>query len=84
MGEGQEVESLMPARKNTPRATPAREVIAAAAVELGGVERLVGWVKEDVKNEGVFWGSLFPKLIALQSEAAAAEPVAYEVVVRFV
>ena len=68
----------------TSRATPAREVIAAAAVELGGVERLVAWVRKDDKNEGVFWGSLFPKLIALQPESDAAEPVAYEVIVRFV
>ena len=63
---------------------PAREVIAAAAAELGGVERLVAWVRKDDKNESVFWGSLFPKLIAVQLEGEEGEPAAQEIVVRFV
>ena len=73
----------MSARKKV-RSTPARETIAAAAVELGGVERLVAWIREDAKNESVFWASIYPKLIALQLEGENGGPVAHEVVVRFV
>ncbi len=40
-----------------------KEAILAAADELGGVERLVAWVKEDPKNETIFWGTVYPKLI---------------------
>jgi hypothetical protein len=62
----------------------AREAIAAAAVDLGGVERLVAWVKEDAKNESVFWASIYPKLIPLQLAGEDGGPVAIELVVRFV
>lgn len=72
------------ARRSSRRPTPAREAIAAAAVELGGVERLVAWIREDAKNESVFWASIYPKLIALQLEGEGGGPVAHEVVVRFV
>ncbi|MDB5692345.1 MAG: hypothetical protein JWO81_1408 [Alphaproteobacteria bacterium] len=64
--------------------TPAREAIAAAAVDLGGVERLVAWVREDAKNESVFWASIFPKLIPLQLAGEEGGPVALELVIRFV
>ena len=50
--------------------TEAKEVIAAAAAELGGKERLVEWVREDPKNEAAFWSSIYPKLLPLQLNAA--------------
>jgi hypothetical protein len=43
----------------------AKEVIAAAAAELGGEERLVEWAKEDPANERAFWTQIYPKLLPL-------------------
>src|SRR5262252_1586450 len=37
-----------------------------AVVQLGGLEALVAWVKDDKANERDFWTILFPKLIPLQ------------------
>ena len=48
----------------------AKEAIALAADRLGGVDRLVDWVKEDTANERVFWGSVYPKLLPLQVNGA--------------
>ena len=75
--------SAKPSRR-TRSLTPAREAIAAAAAELGGVERLVAWIREDAKNESVFWGSIYPKLISLQLDGEEGGPVRHELVVRFV
>lgn len=44
----------------------ALEAIALAADELGGVDRLVSWAKEDPLNEKAFWSSIYPKLLPLQ------------------
>lgn len=62
----------------------AREAIAAAAVDLGGVERLAAWVREDAKNESVFWASIYPKLIPLQLAGEEGGAVGLELVIRFV
>jgi len=48
----------------------AKDVIAAAADELGGVDRLVAWVKEDGGNEKVFWGTIYPKLLPHKIEGS--------------
>lgn len=48
----------------------AKEAIAEAAERLGGVDRLVEWVKEDPGNERVFWGTVYPKLLPLQVNGA--------------
>lgn len=58
----------------------AKDAIAEAAEKLGGVNRLVAWAKEDAKNESVFWGSIYPKLIPVQisGEDGKAIPVAVE------
>jgi hypothetical protein len=40
-------------------------MIAQAAAELGGVERLIAWVKEDPLNERAFWSTIHPKLLPL-------------------
>jgi hypothetical protein len=72
------------ARRSDRLSRPAREAIAAAAVDLGGTERLVAWVQEDAKNESVFWGSIYPKLIPLQLTGEEGAPLAVELNVRFV
>lgn len=43
----------------------AKEVIAAAAEQLGGWTRLVDWAKEDPANERAFWATIYPKLLPL-------------------
>jgi hypothetical protein len=48
----------------------AKDAIAQAAEELGGAARLVEWVKEDLSNERVFWGTIYPKLLPLQVNGA--------------
>lgn len=44
----------------------AKDAIAEAAEQLGGVNRLVSWSKEDPLNERAFWTSIYPKLIPVQ------------------
>ena len=51
----------------------AKDLIAEAAVKLGGLERMVNWVKEDPKNEHAFWSSIYPKLLPLQVSGAGAD-----------
>lgn len=53
--------------KGTPNKTTqaAKDMIAQAAAELGGVERLIAWVREDPLNERAFWASIHPKLLPL-------------------
>lgn len=53
----------------------AKEAIAEAAERLGGVDRLVDWVKEDPANERVFWGTVYPKLLPLQVTGAGGGPL---------
>ena len=52
-------------QKGTPNKLTAavRSVISQAAEELGGVDRLVAWAKEDPANERVFWSSIYTKLV---------------------
>lgn len=59
----------------------AKAVIASAAEELGGMERLVAWVKEDPANERAFWASIYPKLIPLTVAGDKDSPL--QVVSRF-
>lgn len=44
----------------------AKDAIAEAAEQLGGVNRLVEWAQEDAKNEHAFWAQIYPKLLPLQ------------------
>lgn len=53
----------------------AKEVIAAAAAELGGQTRLVAWAREDAKNEHAFWATIYPKLLPLQVSGEGGGPV---------
>lgn len=45
----------------------AKEAIEAAAEGLGGVNRLIEWAKSDPQNERVFWGTVYPKLLPLNT-----------------
>lgn len=55
----------------------AKEVIAQAAADLGGAERLVAWAKEAPENEKAFWSSIYPKLIPVQLAGDAENPVTF-------
>jgi len=44
----------------------AKDMIAAAAEGLGGLDRLIEWAKESPDNERAFWMSIYPKLVPLQ------------------
>lgn len=53
----------------------AKDVIAQAAAELGGADRVVKWAKEDPLNERAFWSSIYPKLLPLQVSGEGGGPV---------
>ena len=54
----------------------AKEVIAAAAEGLGGLERMITWAKSDPKNESAFWTSVYPKLLPLTVAGDKDNPLA--------
>lgn len=58
-------------KKGVPNKTTqaAKDAISMAADRIGGVDRLVDWVKEDPQNERAFWVSVYPKLLPLQVNA---------------
>jgi hypothetical protein len=56
----------------------AKDVIAQAAAELGGKDRLVSWVREDALNERAFWATIYPKLLPLQVAGDPNAPLAIE------
>lgn len=58
----------------------AKDVIAAAAEELGGKERLVQWAKSAPENEKAFWATIYPKLLPLTVSGDPDAPL--EVVTR--
>ena len=53
----------------------AKDAIAEAAEQLGGVNRLVSWAQEDPLNERAFWSSIYPKLLPLTVNANATVTV---------
>ncbi|CAJ0732832.1 MULTISPECIES: hypothetical protein [Ralstonia] len=64
-------------KKGVPNKTTqaAKDAIVIAAEELGGVDRLVAWVKADPANERVFWGTIYPKLLPLQVSGEGGGPL---------
>jgi hypothetical protein len=68
-------------RKGRPKGSPnkltqiARDVIAQAAEELGGVKGLVLWARAHPKNESAFWTSIYPRLLPLQVAGDPAHPL---------
>lgn len=55
----------------------AKDAIAEAAEQLGGVNRLVEWAQEDKKNEYAFWSSVYPKLLPLSVDGAVGVTVTW-------
>ena len=55
--------------------TAAKDAIAAAALGLGGVDRLIAWAQEDPLNERAFWASIYPKLIPVTLAGDKDNPV---------
>ena len=51
----------------------AKEVIAEAAAQLGGVDRIVAWAKEAPENEKAFWSTIYPKLVPLDTYVSGPE-----------
>jgi hypothetical protein len=64
----------------------AKEAIAMVAQGLGGAEGLLEWARRDEKNETIFWGTIYPKLLPLtiagDKEAPVAMTITREVVTR--
>ena len=58
----------------------AKDVIAAAAEELGGKDRLVMWAQSAPENERAFWATIYPKLLPLTLSGDPDAPI--EVVTR--
>lgn len=69
-------------KKGTPNKVTqaAKDAIAQAAADLGGSERLVAWCREDEKNEQIFWGQIYPKLLPHQLTGADGESLTVQLV----
>lgn len=67
-------------KKGVPNKTTqaAKDAIAQAAADLGGAVRLVAWAREDAKNEQIFWGQIYPKLLPLQVSGEGGGPLVIE------
>jgi hypothetical protein len=50
--------------------TTVRWVIGEVARQVGGVDRLVAWIREDPQNEFAFWTQIYPRLLPLRVEGA--------------
>jgi hypothetical protein len=64
-------------QKGTPNKVTAlaKDAIAGAADRLGGVDRLVEWVRANPSNEASFWQHIYPKLLPLQGSGDPDAPV---------
>lgn len=53
----------------------AKEVIAAAADGLGGLDRMIAWAQADPLNERAFWATIYPKLLPLTVSGDPTNPL---------
>ena len=53
----------------------AKSIIEQAAAELGGLQRLVEWVRADPKHEYAFWTSMFVRLLPVQVQDTGQDGV---------
>ena len=53
----------------------AKSIIEQAAAELGGLQRLVEWVRADPKHEYAFWTSMFMRLLPVQVQDTGQDSV---------
>ena len=64
----------------------AKEAIAMVAQGLGGADGLLKWAQRDEKNETIFWGTIYPKLLPLtvsgDNNAPLAIAITREIVTR--
>ena len=73
-----------------PKGTPnkvgkaAKDLIAEAAHELGGRDRLVAWAREAPENERAFWATIYPKLIPVTLSGDEDSPIKHTHTVEFV
>jgi hypothetical protein len=81
-------ESLTRRGRGRPKGSPnklgkeAKDVIAQAAAELGGAERLLAWAKSDPLNERAFWSTIYPKLLPLTVAGDADNPIGVKLIER--
>jgi hypothetical protein len=47
-------------------------IISEAAHQVGGLDRLVAWIKESEVNERLFWTQIWPRLLPLQVQGTGA------------
>ena len=50
----------------------ARMAIMMVADNLGGVDRMTEWAREDEKNERLFWSAIYPKILPKEIKAEVA------------
>ena len=69
--------NLVNAGKGRPKGVPnrhpalARDVIHAAARQLGSAERLAAWVRKSSKNETLFWTVIYPRMLPVEASSIA-------------
>lgn len=67
-----EADNLTRRGRGRPKGSPnkvtaaAKDLIAEAAVRIGGLDRFEAWIRENAKNEHAYWTQIYPKLIPLQ------------------
>jgi hypothetical protein len=60
----------------------AKDVIAEAAEQLGGADRLLAWAKEAPENERAFWSSIYPKLLPFTVAGDSENPLTFQRIER--
>jgi hypothetical protein len=60
----------------------AKDAIALAAENLGGVDRLTAWAQESPENERAFWVNVYPKLIPVTLAGDQENPIRFQQIER--
>lgn len=58
----------------------AKEAIAMVAQGLGGADGLLAWARRDEKNETIFWGTIYPKLLPLTVAGDKDKPLSITII----
>lgn len=58
----------------------AKEAIAKAFDEIGGVDGLVEWAQKNDEHKKVFYGTIYPKLLPLEVDAKVAGEIVGRIV----
>ena len=76
-----QAENLTKRGRGRPKGVPnkigkaAKDMIAEVAEGLGGADGMLAWAKEDKANEKAFWTQVYPKLIPVQLQGDAENPL---------